>query len=42
MKGRLRGTWLAAGAAILIAAVAVLVAVLIPGMRVITDARSGG
>jgi hypothetical protein len=31
MRGRLRGTWLAAGAAVLIAAVAVLVVVLIPG-----------
>jgi hypothetical protein len=31
MRGRLRGTWLAAGAAVVIAAVAVLVVVLIPG-----------
>lgn len=31
MRGRLRGTWLAAGAAVLVAAVAVLVAVLLPG-----------
>ena len=31
MSGRLRGTWLAAGAAVLVAAVAVLVAVLLPG-----------